>query len=102
MRYKKFINGIYKCIDGVVSRSRIRDVIIIIGTALGDKLVNDKMISVKNFGTFYVHRYNGRNVSTSFCSNECDRDYLEPFMGVRFVPDEGMKFLTKKKIDNLR
>lgn len=67
----KLIHLIYKRLNGVISKMIIGDIIIIVVDKLIDDLLNDKVFSICNFGTFTVRENKGYYSSHIITGAEC-------------------------------
>ena len=64
---KKLTNIIYRRLGGALSKSAIYDAINVINDSLIDMIVNNKAISIENFGTispYVFHSHKGMNIAS--------------------------------------
>jgi nucleoid DNA-binding protein len=91
----KIVDNIYNRLNGEIPKIVIKDSVNIILSHLCDKIEDNEVFTVENFGSFisYVyHGHRGVNIYTG------DEQYIKPFLHVKFIPHENFaKLINQKK-----
>lgn len=78
---KDLSNIIYKKLNKIISKPKIKKSIDIIINSLADELIEKKSISIKNFGTFSPYLFKGHK---SFNVNTGNFIYIDSFLNIKF------------------
>jgi len=91
---KTIVDNIYKHLGKTLSKNQIYDVVTVICDYLSEELIENRSVSIKNFGTlspYMFHGHEGIDVSSG------NMRYVEEFRSVKFRPHHVLWRLVKRK-----
>ncbi|HVI43189.1 MAG TPA: HU family DNA-binding protein [Anaerovoracaceae bacterium] len=96
---KKLVSLIYKRLGGALSKKSIYDAVSVINDSIIESLLDNKTVSVNNFGTFSTylfHEHEGLNIASG------DRQLVKPFRAVKFRAHSNLSALIEQRKDKFR
>jgi len=87
-------NTIYKKLGKTIPKLAIHDIISIVCSDIGEKLSDNEVISVFNFGTMHTYDFHGHKGVDIYTG---DVQYVGSFKHIKFLPHDTFQYLIEQR-----